>query len=97
MKYHELPHVMLCVTSSRFKVMSCYPSPGVHSNPISLGDRWLAYADQRLSPMSRFELSRLDSWCASSECLALFNFRMPNRVTKGFGIVQNLKSAWANY
>ena len=28
--------------------MSCYPSPGVHTNPIALHDRWLAFADKSL-------------------------------------------------
>merc|ERR1719394_1514616 len=27
---------------------SCYPSPGVHSNPLALHDRWLAFADKSL-------------------------------------------------
>merc|ERR1719232_2157633 len=28
---------------------SCYPSPGVHSNPLALHDRWLAFADKSLT------------------------------------------------
>ena len=27
-------------------IVSCYPSPGVHSNPLALHDRWLAYSDK---------------------------------------------------
>jgi len=29
-------------------ISSCYPSPGVHSNPLALHDRWLAYSDRAL-------------------------------------------------
>ena len=36
-----------CNLEARFTITTCYPSPGVHVNPIALGDRWLAYADQR--------------------------------------------------
>ncbi len=42
-----------CNLEARFTITSCYASPGVHGNPISLGDRWLAYADQKLVPMHR--------------------------------------------
>ena len=28
-----------CNLEARFTITSCYPSPGVHGNPISLGDR----------------------------------------------------------
>ena len=38
----------------RFTVTTCYPSPGVQANPIALGDRWLAYADQQFFPIHRF-------------------------------------------
>ena len=30
----------------KFTLTSCYPSPGVHANPLALHDRWLAYADR---------------------------------------------------
>ena len=42
-----------CTLDMRFTVTSCYPSPGVHANPVALGDRWLAYADKRLYPVHR--------------------------------------------
>ena len=42
-----------CNLEARFTVTTCYPSPGVHVNPIALGDRWLAYADQRLVGLHR--------------------------------------------
>ena len=42
-----------CNLEARFTVTNCYPSPGVHANPIALGDRWLAYADQRLVGLHR--------------------------------------------
>ena len=42
-----------CNLEARFTVSTCYPSPGVHVNPIALGDRWLAYADQRLVTIHR--------------------------------------------
>lgn len=29
-------------------VTTCYPSPGINQNPISLGTRWLAYAEKKL-------------------------------------------------
>lgn len=32
----------------KVNIVSCYPSPGVHSNPLALHDRWLAYADKSL-------------------------------------------------
>ena len=32
----------------RFTLTSCYPSPGIHSNPLALHSRWLAYADKTL-------------------------------------------------
>ena len=37
-----------------FTVTTCYPSPGVHINPIALGERWLAYADQQFVAIHRF-------------------------------------------
>jgi hypothetical protein len=43
-----------CNLEARFTITSCYPSPGVHGNPITLGDRWLAYADQKLVPIHRW-------------------------------------------
>ena len=42
-----------CNLEARFTITTCYPSPGVHVNPIALGDRWLAYADQRLVGIHR--------------------------------------------
>jgi len=32
----------------RISLTSCYPSPGVHTNPLALHDRWLAFADKSL-------------------------------------------------
>ena len=43
----------------RFTVTTCYPSNGgVHANPIALGDRWLAYADQHYVPIHRWFLEQ---------------------------------------
>lgn len=42
-------------TKKRFHISFCYPSPGVDPNPISLGDRWMAYADQRMLPIHRLK------------------------------------------
>jgi len=42
-----------CTLEPRFTVSTCYPSPGVHVNPIALGERWLAYADQQFVPIHR--------------------------------------------
>lgn len=33
----------------RFIITNCYPSPGINPNPVSLGSRWIAYADKNLS------------------------------------------------
>ena len=32
----------------KLSLTSCYPSPGVHTNPLALHDRWLAFADKSL-------------------------------------------------
>ena len=32
----------------KVSLASCYPSPGVHTNPLALHDRWLAFADKSL-------------------------------------------------
>jgi len=42
-----------CSFAARFHISYCYPSPGVDPNPVALGDRWLAYADQRLLHVHR--------------------------------------------
>jgi len=42
-----------CNLEPRFTVTTCYPSPGVHVNPIALGERWLAYADQQFVAIHR--------------------------------------------
>ncbi|XP_050526524.1 breast carcinoma-amplified sequence 3 homolog isoform X2 [Daktulosphaira vitifoliae] len=34
-------------------ITTCYPSPGIKSNPIALGTRWLAYADQKVISWNR--------------------------------------------
>ena len=43
-----------CNLEPKFTVTTCYPSPGVHVNPIALGERWLAYADQQFVPIHRY-------------------------------------------
>lgn len=42
-----------CNLEPKFTVTTCYPSPGVHVNPIALGERWLAYADQQFVAIHR--------------------------------------------
>uniref|UniRef100_A0A8D3AWT2 BCAS3 microtubule associated cell migration factor n=1 Tax=Scophthalmus maximus TaxID=52904 RepID=A0A8D3AWT2_SCOMX len=37
-----------CTFTKKFFVTSCYPCPGPSLNPISLGSRWLAYAENKL-------------------------------------------------
>ncbi|XP_069471178.1 BCAS3 microtubule associated cell migration factor isoform X2 [Ambystoma mexicanum] len=37
-----------CTFTKRFFVTSCYPCPGPNLNPIALGGRWLAYAENKL-------------------------------------------------
>lgn len=34
----------------RLTVTTCYVSPGINPNPIALGTRWLAYAENKLIP-----------------------------------------------
>ncbi|XP_069471179.1 BCAS3 microtubule associated cell migration factor isoform X3 [Ambystoma mexicanum] len=36
-----------CTFTKRFFVTSCYPCPGPNLNPIALGGRWLAYAENK--------------------------------------------------
>uniref|UniRef100_A0A8C1PJM0 BCAS3 microtubule associated cell migration factor n=1 Tax=Cyprinus carpio TaxID=7962 RepID=A0A8C1PJM0_CYPCA len=37
-----------CTFMKKFFVTSCYPCPGPNLNPIALGSRWLAYAENKL-------------------------------------------------
>ncbi|KAI4896644.1 hypothetical protein NFI96_029902, partial [Prochilodus magdalenae] len=37
-----------CTFMKKFFVTSCYPCPGPNFNPIALGGRWLAYAENKL-------------------------------------------------
>ncbi|KRT82130.1 hypothetical protein AMK59_4807, partial [Oryctes borbonicus] len=37
----------------RLTVTTCYISPGVYSNPIALGTRWMAYAENKLLTQKR--------------------------------------------
>ncbi|XP_061775314.1 breast carcinoma-amplified sequence 3 [Nerophis ophidion] len=37
-----------CTFTKKFFVTSCYPSPGHNLNPVALGSRWLAYAENKL-------------------------------------------------
>ncbi|XP_039612668.1 breast carcinoma-amplified sequence 3 isoform X2 [Polypterus senegalus] len=37
-----------CTFTKKFFVTSCYPCPGPNLNPVSLGSRWLAYAENKL-------------------------------------------------
>ncbi|XP_043859166.1 BCAS3 microtubule associated cell migration factor [Dromiciops gliroides] len=37
-----------CTFTKKFFVTSCYPCPGPNMNPIALGNRWLAYAENKL-------------------------------------------------
>ncbi|XP_061536844.1 breast carcinoma-amplified sequence 3 isoform X5 [Phycodurus eques] len=37
-----------CTLTKKFFVTSCYPCPGPYLNPIALGSRWLAYAENKL-------------------------------------------------
>ncbi|XP_055022923.1 breast carcinoma-amplified sequence 3 [Boleophthalmus pectinirostris] len=37
-----------CSFTKKFFVTSCYPCPGPSLNPIALGSRWLAYAENKL-------------------------------------------------
>lgn len=47
-----------CKLEDRLTVTTCYPCPcplgGANTtNPLSLGDRWLAYAERRIIPSKR--------------------------------------------
>uniref|UniRef100_A0A8B9L809 BCAS3 microtubule associated cell migration factor n=1 Tax=Astyanax mexicanus TaxID=7994 RepID=A0A8B9L809_ASTMX len=37
-----------CTFTKKFFVTSCYPCPGPNFNPVALGGRWLAYAENKL-------------------------------------------------
>uniref|UniRef100_A0A3B3R432 BCAS3 microtubule associated cell migration factor n=1 Tax=Paramormyrops kingsleyae TaxID=1676925 RepID=A0A3B3R432_9TELE len=37
-----------CTFTKKFFVTSCYPCPGPNLNPVALGGRWLAYAENKL-------------------------------------------------
>lgn len=37
-----------CTFTKKFFVTSCYPCPGPNMNPIALGSRWLAYAENKV-------------------------------------------------
>ncbi|XP_018604141.2 BCAS3 microtubule associated cell migration factor isoform X1 [Scleropages formosus] len=37
-----------CTFTKKFFVTSCYPCPGPNPNPVALGSRWLAYAENKL-------------------------------------------------
>lgn len=37
----------------RLTVTTCYISPGICSNPVALGTRWMAYAEKTLIPSRR--------------------------------------------
>ncbi|XP_037124300.1 breast carcinoma-amplified sequence 3 isoform X9 [Syngnathus acus] len=37
-----------CTLTKKFFVTSCYPCPGPYLNPVALGSRWLAYAENKL-------------------------------------------------
>uniref|UniRef100_A0A8D9BWB3 Breast carcinoma-amplified sequence 3 homolog n=1 Tax=Cacopsylla melanoneura TaxID=428564 RepID=A0A8D9BWB3_9HEMI len=42
-----------CSLEDKFTITTCYPSPGIKCNPVSLGSRWLAFADRRLLSLGR--------------------------------------------
>eukprot|EP00095_Tigriopus_kingsejongensis_P005566 maker-scaffold12_size759060-snap-gene-2.15 protein:Tk05566 transcript:maker-scaffold12_size759060-snap-gene-2.15-mRNA-1 annotation:"breast carcinoma-amplified sequence 3-like protein" len=69
-----------CSLDARFTITSCYPSPGVHSNPISLGDRWLAYADQKLVPIHR---SFGGMECDGSQSVAAWSINVGSKLAQG--------------
>lgn len=37
----------------RLTVTTCYISPGIYSNPIAVGTKWMAYAEKKLIPSRR--------------------------------------------
>nr|XP_033777756.1 breast carcinoma-amplified sequence 3 isoform X4 [Geotrypetes seraphini] len=37
-----------CTFTKKFFVTSCFPCPGPNMNPVALGSRWLAYAENKL-------------------------------------------------
>uniref|UniRef100_A0A4W3J3Z4 BCAS3 microtubule associated cell migration factor n=1 Tax=Callorhinchus milii TaxID=7868 RepID=A0A4W3J3Z4_CALMI len=41
-----------CTFTKKFFVTSCYPCPGLNPNPIALGSRWLAYAENKTAVFS---------------------------------------------
>lgn len=53
----------------RLVITTCALSPGINSNPVALGSRWLAYADKKLNPTKRssggFDGEEIQSYTAS--------------------------------
>lgn len=53
----------------RLAITTCALSPGINSNPVALGPRWLAYADKKLNPSKRssggFDGEEIQSYTAS--------------------------------
>ncbi|KAF6198729.1 hypothetical protein GE061_006751 [Apolygus lucorum] len=43
----------IATLEDRLTITSCYPSPGICQNPVALGQRWLAYAEKRLTTWNR--------------------------------------------
>lgn len=37
----------------RLTVTTCYISPGINANPVALGTRWIAYAENKLNPSKK--------------------------------------------
>ncbi len=77
----------------RFTVSSCYPSPGVHANPLALGDRWLAYADQRYVNIHR-SLGGMEA--DSGQSVAAWGINVGSKLAQGVSkIYSNIFSSSA--
>ena len=71
-----------CNFAARFHISFCYPtSPGAADpNPVALGDRWMAYADQRLLAVHR-SLGGLET--DSSQSMAAWGINVGSRLAQG--------------
>uniref|UniRef100_A0A8C9TDC3 BCAS3 microtubule associated cell migration factor n=1 Tax=Scleropages formosus TaxID=113540 RepID=A0A8C9TDC3_SCLFO len=62
-----------CTFTKKFFVTSCYPCPGPNPNPVALGSRWLAYAENKVG-------GRHGIWLQSSTCTLKSGLTMVGKV-----------------
>uniref|UniRef100_A0A8C5AV30 BCAS3 microtubule associated cell migration factor n=1 Tax=Gadus morhua TaxID=8049 RepID=A0A8C5AV30_GADMO len=62
-----------CTFTKRFFVTSCFPCPGPNLNPIALGSRWLAYAENKVAHAHTH-----GTICYYLQCFSFSGRRSPN-------------------